>query len=58
VSGGPVIIDFVRDPSNTFNNFINGVNAYSYNTEPNARYTPYFGNNFKDLYDAIVADGA
>lgn len=58
ISGGPWIIDYVRDPSRTLNNFIYGLNAYFYLDKPKSQYSPYFGNNFKNLYDDMVAGGA
>lgn len=54
MSGGPWIFDYGRNAPGSSNNQINGVSSYSKLNQQNAEYSPWFGNNFLDLYNAAV----
>jgi len=51
-SGGPWIVKY-RPQQGGANNYVNGVNSYGYTTpdQPLQIYSPYFGDNWKSLYD-------
>ncbi len=49
-SGGPVIFKYAPTFSGS-RNFVNGVNSYGYNSQPNGMYFSYFGTGAKNLYD-------
>lgn len=54
-SGSPFILDFGRESPEA--SFINGVYSYDYGSQSRAAYASYFGQNAKNLYDAVVANG-
>lgn len=54
-SGSPYLLDYGREYNP--GNFINGVYSYNYSSQTRAAYSSYFGQNAKDSYDAVVANG-
>ncbi len=53
-SGGPWITGF--SPSSRSGNFLNGNVSYGYLDEPLQMFSPYFDDDAKGLYDALVGD--
>lgn len=56
-SGGPWIVRYSPDTAGTVNQ-INGLNSYGYNNQPDAMYSPYFGNEFLSLRNFAIQDGS
>jgi V8-like Glu-specific endopeptidase len=56
-SGGPWILDYAPDKSGEVN-YINGVNSWKYYAQPNAIYSPYFGDDFLNLRKFAIDNGA
>lgn len=53
-SGGPWIIEFNGSPGNT--NYINGINSYRYIGFGEEMYSPYFGEQAKELLDFLSTE--
>jgi V8-like Glu-specific endopeptidase len=53
-SGGPWIIDFSGSPGNT--NYINGNNSYRYDVFGEEMYSPYLGEQAKELLDFLSSE--
>jgi V8-like Glu-specific endopeptidase len=51
-SGGPWIYQYVYNSTN--GNYVNGVNSYKYNNDPNSIYSPYFGDGAINLYNTVI----
>jgi V8-like Glu-specific endopeptidase len=51
-SGGPWVYQYVYNSVN--GNYVNGVNSYKYNNDPNSMYSPYFGDGAINLYNAVI----
>ncbi len=51
-SGGPWLYQYVYNSTN--GNYVNGVNSYKYNNDPNSMYSPYFGDGAINLYNAVI----
>lgn len=49
-SGGPIIYKYAPY-YNSKRNYVNGVNSYGYNSQPNAMYFSYFGTGAKNIYN-------
>ena len=48
-SGGPWLVNYVYNSAS--GNYVNGVNSYKYNNDPNSIYSPYFGDGAINLYN-------
>lgn len=55
-SGGP-LIRLLRPGVTGANNLVNGLNSYKYGTQPQALYSPYFGNNAKSHIACLINSG-
>lgn len=51
-SGGPWIYQYVYN--STSGNYVNGVNSYKYNNDPNSIYSPYFGDGAVNLFYTVI----
>jgi V8-like Glu-specific endopeptidase len=51
-SGGPWVYQYVYNSLN--GNYVNGVNSYKYNNDPNSIYSPYFGDGAINLYYSVI----
>jgi V8-like Glu-specific endopeptidase len=54
-SGGPWILEMQRQGAG---NYLNGVNSYGYSNLPNVMFSPYFGDEFLNLRDYAISNGA
>ncbi|HEX6288316.1 MAG TPA: trypsin-like serine protease [Herpetosiphonaceae bacterium] len=52
-SGGPWIYLYTYNSAGN-NNYVNGVNSYKYNNDPNSIYSPYFGDGAINLYNSVI----
>ncbi len=56
-SGGPWILKYSSQGGDS--NYVNGVNSWKdFETQPEAVYSPYFGNEFLSLRNYAISDGA
>lgn len=55
-SGGPWILNYSSQGGNS--NYVNGVNSWKYYAQPEAMYSPYFGDEFLSLRNYAIDDGA
>ena len=51
-SGGPWIYQYTYNSAS--GNYVNGVNSYKYNNDPNSMYSPYFGDGAINLYNTVI----
>ncbi|HEY0734126.1 MAG TPA: hypothetical protein VGD69_04405 [Herpetosiphonaceae bacterium] len=51
-SGGPWIYGYTYN--SVSGNYINGVNSYKYNADPNSMYSPYFGDGAINIYYGVI----
>lgn len=56
-SGGPWLVNYRANQVGAVNR-INGLNSYKYNTQPEAMYSPYFGNAFVNLRNFAIQNGS
>jgi V8-like Glu-specific endopeptidase len=56
-SGGPWIVEYTPGKTGAVN-YINGLNSYGYNKQPNVMYSPYFGDEFLELRKFTIDKGA